>query len=157
MKSAISVMFYGSAAGELLPTYVVYKGLNVYEAWCRYGPPGTIYTASQSGWFDLFSFTDWFKKVFLPNVRRKSGKKVLIVDNLSSHISMEVISLCREHNIEFVCLPPNATHLMQPLDVGLFAPMKAAWRKQLTAYSDKDPAAKMLQKTEFPRMLKVGF
>ncbi len=150
-------MFCGSAAGELLPPYVVYKGLNVYEAWCRYGPPGTVYTASQAGWFDLFIFTDWFKKVFLPNVRRKSGKKVLIVDNLSSHISMEVISLCREHNIEFVCLPPNATHLMQPLDVGLFAPMKAAWRKQLTAYSDKDPAAKMLQKTEFPRMLKVGF
>jgi hypothetical protein len=43
---------------------------------------------------------------------------------------------------------------MQPLDVGLFAPMKANWRKQLRAYADKDPSSSLLQKTEFPRMLK---
>jgi hypothetical protein len=32
--------------------------------------------------------------------------------------------------------------------------MKRAWRKQLTFYSDRDPAAKLLQKSEFPPMLK---
>jgi hypothetical protein len=32
--------------------------------------------------------------------------------------------------------------------------MKQAWRKQLKAYSDRSPSAKLLQKTEFPRMLK---
>jgi hypothetical protein len=48
------------------------------------------------------------------------GKKLLICDNLSSHVSLEVISLCRENNIEYVCLPPNSTDKMQPLDVGIF-------------------------------------
>jgi hypothetical protein len=85
--------------------------------------------------------------------RRLPGKKMLVCDNLSSHISLEVISLCRENNIEYVCLPPNSTDKMQPLDVGIFGPMKHHWRKQLKAYSERDLSAKLLQKTEFPRML----
>ncbi len=129
-------------------TRIRYGSLN------RNGPTGAVYTATKSGWFEAWSFADWFKKVFLPVARRLPGKKVLVGDNLSSHISVEVIDLCGQHDIEFVCLPPNATHLMQPLDVGLFAPMKQAWRNQLQQYSAKDPTAKLLQKSEFPRMLK---
>ncbi len=37
-KNSTSVMFCGSAAGEMLPPYVVYKGANVYEAWSQRGP-----------------------------------------------------------------------------------------------------------------------
>ncbi len=32
--------------------------------------------------------------------------------------------------------------------------MKHAWRAQLKKYADMDPTAKLLKKTEFPRMLK---
>lgn len=77
-KTAISVMFCGSAAGVLLPPYVVYKGVNCYPAWCENGIPGGVYTATKSGWFDLFCFTDWFKRVLLPHLRRLAGKKCSI-------------------------------------------------------------------------------
>jgi hypothetical protein len=153
-KSSISCMMCGPAKGEFLPPYVVYKGKNVYDSWCTGGPKGTVYTSSPTGWFDMFIFEDWFFKIFLPAARRLTGKKVLIGDNLASHISAKVIQCCRENNIEFVCLPPNATDKMQPLDVGIFGPMKSAWRAQLSKYADKDPAAKLLLKTEFPKMLK---
>jgi hypothetical protein len=109
---------------------------------------------TNTGWFDTFTFTDWFVKIFLPEVRRLPGKKVLLGDNLSTHISIEVFNLCRKHNIEFVCLPPHSTDKMQPLDVGLFAPMKANWRKQLRAYGEKDPTSNFLNKMVFPKMLK---
>jgi hypothetical protein len=138
----------------LLPPYVVYKGANVYDSWCTGGPKGTVYTSSQSGWFDMYIFGDWFKKIFLPHVRRLPGKKLLLGDNLSSHISLEVIELCKENNIAFVCLPPNSTDKMQPLDVGFFGPMKGKWKSQLQAYADRDPSAKLLLKTQFPAMLK---
>lgn len=152
-KSAISVMFCGSAAGQLLPPYVVYKGANTYPGWCKNGPAGSVYTATKSGWFDAFAFRDCFEKIFLPHLKRLEGKKVLIGDNLSSHLSVEVIEQCRMNNIEFVCLPPNATDKMQPLDVGVFGPMKNSWKKMLRNYRRQDPAAKLLQKTQFPRML----
>lgn len=50
-KTAISVMFCGSADGELLPPYVVYKAKNCWTEWCVDGPPGTVYTATASGMF----------------------------------------------------------------------------------------------------------
>lgn len=147
-------MFAGTASGVLLPPYVVYKGQNVYESWCTGGPKGTVYTSTPSGWFDNYIFVDWMKKVLIPYCRRLPGKKLLLVDNLASHNSVEVVDLCKEHGIEFVCLPPNSTDKMQPLDVGIFGPMKSSWRKQLRKYQDQDPEAKLLKKTEFPAMLK---
>jgi hypothetical protein len=153
-KSSISVMFCGSATGDLVPPYVVYKGQNVYESWMKGGPKGTVYSATPSGWFDTFTFADFFRKCFLPHVRRQPGKKLILCDNLSCHLSTEVMDLCREENVEFVCLPANSTDKMQPLDVGIFGPMKAAWRKQLQKYSDQDPSAKLLLKPLFPAQLK---
>jgi hypothetical protein len=152
-KTAISVMLCASVPGMVLPPYVIYKAQNIYDSWCCNGVKGAVYTSSMSGWFDMYIFTDWFKKIFLPHVRRMPGRKLLIGDNLASHISLEVINLCRDNDIQFVCLPPNSTDKIQPLDVGYFGPMKQAWRTQLKAYSDKSPTAKLLQKTEFPRML----
>ncbi len=38
--------------------------------------------------------------------------------------------------------------------MGFFGPLKAAWKKQLKGYADQDPTAKLLSKTEFPRMVK---
>lgn len=153
-KTAISLMFCASASGKLLPPYVVYKSKNFYPAWEKGGPKGAHYTCTKSGWFDHFCFEDWFIKVFLPFVRRLEGKKVLIGDNLSSHISLTVIGLCKENNIEFVCLPPNATDKMQPLDVGLFAPLKRIWRANLSEGRAKDPDFNPVQKTKFASELK---
>lgn len=38
----------------------------------------------------------------------------------------EFIAHCMEHNIHLLHLPPHTSHLLQPLDVGLFAPFKKA-------------------------------
>jgi len=146
-------MFAGTAAGDMLPPFVMYKAQYCYPAWSKGGPKGSRYTATTSGWFDNFVFVVWMRDVLVPYCNRLHGKKLLLVDNLASHISVEVIDLCRENDIEFVCLPPNSTDKMQPLDVGIFGPMKNAWRDQLRRYQDKDPDAKLQQKTEFPAML----
>ncbi|CAH2085484.1 unnamed protein product [Euphydryas editha] len=98
-KSSISIMMAATAEGELLPPYVVYKAQNLYDTWCENGPPGTRYNRSQSGWFDGNIFEDWVKSIVLPYFRHKQGKKVLIGDNLSSHLSLDVIKLCHEQDI----------------------------------------------------------
>ncbi len=86
-------------------------------------------------------------RLFRHHTKRKLAKKLLIVDNLSSHISAEVIELCQRHNVAYVCLPLKSTDKLQPLDVGVFGTMKHAWRNQLRAYSDKDPAADLVMAT----------
>ena len=87
------------------------------------------YNRSRSGWFDTCCFVDWFEFHFLPEVKTLSGKKMLIGDNLSSYFHPRVLTLAQEHDIEFVCLPPNSTHFLQPLDVAFFGPLKRSWKK----------------------------
>ena len=106
-KTSISIMFCGSAAGDLLPPYVVYKGETLWTNWCLEGPSHCRYYVTKNGWFDMGAFENWFETVFLPAVTRLDGPKVLVGDNLTSHISLNVIRQCRSNNIQFVCLPPH--------------------------------------------------
>lgn len=153
-KGSISIMFAGTAAGELLPSYVVYKSVNIWSSWTTGGPRGTRYNRSKSGWFDAICFDDWFRTIVLPWARKIEGPKVMIGDNLSSHFSSDVLELCEKENIRFVCLVPNSTHLSQPLDVAFFGPLKRKWRKILKDWKLHNPGQATLSKDSFPRLLK---
>ena len=86
-KTAISVMWCGSASGVLQPPMVVFKAMNLYDGWTTGGPRGTVYDCTPSGWFDGRTFTKWFLDAFLPAVAHLEGKKVLLGDNLASHLT----------------------------------------------------------------------
>jgi hypothetical protein len=36
--------------------------------------------------------------------------------------------MCKDNNIIYICIPPHLSHLLQPLDVGCFGPLKRAYR-----------------------------
>jgi DDE superfamily endonuclease len=57
----------------------------------------------------------------------KSCTILLIYDGHGSHDTLDAITLSREHNILLYCLPPHTTHMLQPLDVGMFGPFQCAW------------------------------
>ena len=137
----------------MMAPMVVYQALNIYTRWKERGPKGTAYACSKSGWFDSFLFRTWFFDCALPMLKKLDGKKVLLGDNLSSHISIEVIDACREHNIAFVCLPPYATDKLQPLDVAIFGPLKRHWRTVLTEYKAAFPNNVGINKSDFPPLL----
>jgi hypothetical protein len=153
-KSATSIMFCGSADGKMLPSYVVYKSEHLWSTWTEGGPPNTRYNRSHSGWFDLHCFSDWFETVFVRSTSGLSGRKVIIGDNLSSHFSETVLSLAKDNNISFTCLPPNSTHLAQPLDVAFYGPLKRSWRIVLDEWktSQKKRSA-LVTKDAFPGLL----
>lgn len=152
-KSSTTVMFAIAADGTRLPTYTVYKAKHIYEGWKEGGLPGAIYNRSPKGWFDSELFDDWFRTVALPFFRKLEGTKLLIGDNLQSHITVSVIQECENNNIKFVLLPPNSTHMLQPLDVAYFRPLKASWKRALEEWKLKNRG--VLPKTIFPRMLKT--
>jgi len=151
-KTSISVMMAGNAEGELLPPYIVYKAENLYPTWTENGPQGTRYNRSKSGWFDERIFDDWFHSLALPFLKKKPSPRVLIGDNLSSHVSISVINACIEHDIKFILLPPNTTHICQPLDVAFFGPLKRKWREILLTWKISNRG--VVPKSEFPMLLK---
>lgn len=155
-KTCTSIMMCGNAVGEMLPPYVVYKSEHLWSTWTEGGPEGCRYNRTKNGWFDMATFEDWFFSCLLPKLKKQEGTKVLIGDNLSSHINAEVIKECDKYDIRFVCLPPHSSHLTQPLDVAYFAPMKSMWRKILTTWKESDYGRNLsnIPKDVFPKLLK---
>lgn len=156
-KSAVSVMFAATAAGELMPPYVVYKAERLYDRWCTGGPPGARYNRTKSGWFDGPTFMEWFETMVIPWAKKLQGVKVIIGDNLSSHLNIEILRTCQKLNIRFIFLPANTTHLTQPLDVGFFRSLKAGWREILTRHKLQNPRSTTLNKNDFPVLLSQLF
>ena len=154
-KSSTSVMVAACADGHVFPPYIVYKAKHIYAGWTEGGIQGAAYNRSITGWFDAELFEEWFNKILLPYCRRLNGSKVIIGDNLSSHLTMNVIESCLENNIRFVLLPPNSTHICQPLDVAYFRPLKRAWRNILEEWKKKNRG--VVPKTVFPKLLKNTF
>ena len=56
---------------------------------------------------------------------------LLILDGHKSHLSVEFQQYCQDNNIITLCMPPHSSHLLQPLDIGCFSPLKALYSKQI--------------------------
>ena len=155
-KACTSIMVCGNAAGQLAPLYINYKAENMWSTWTENGPEGARYNRTKSGWFDHQVFEDWFVNLMLPILKEQDGQKVLIGDNLSSHINLEVIRLCEKHGIKFIAIPPNATHLLQPLDVAIFRVLKVIWRAILSDWKQSTSGSRCtsVPKDELPGLLK---
>ena len=130
-KSCFTVMFCCNAIGEFVPPYVIYKAKQKWSHWLLGGPRNSRMAVTPSGWIDAQTFEEWFEKQLLPILKKKPGKKFVIGDNLSSHISTNTLKLCAENDVKFICLVPNSTHLLQPLDVSYFSSLKSNWRSVL--------------------------
>ena len=151
-----SVMFSGNATGEYLPPMVIYKAESecVYTEWIKGGPKGACYGSTVTGWFNKRMFEQWFEKLFIPAVEKKDGPKVIIGDNLSSHLSINVITKCLAKNVRFTTLVPYSTHILQPLDVAVFGPLKKTWRLELDDWRIQCSSRYRLTKDNFPYRLK---
>ena len=49
---------------------------------------------------------------------------LLIFDGHSSHITIDVIEYARSNGLHLLCLPSHTSHILQPLDVGVFKSFK---------------------------------
>lgn len=164
-KTSTSLMLCISASGVLLPPYVIYKAEKMWLQWTENGPKGfpccnkrccasgCRYNRTHHGWIDAQTFNEWFVSSFLPHAKGLPGRKILIGDNLSSHFCKEVLDLCEDNNISFICLPKNSTHLTQPLDVVFFRPFKEAWRATLRNWKNSHIKQTSIDKRDFPQLL----
>ena len=144
----------GCASGERLPPYILYKGKNLYTTWTEGGAAGTLFGVSNSGWMEGANFLDWFKKLFLSAVQHLSSKPgvVLFVDGHHSHLTLELIELARERGVHLVCFPPHMTHILQPLDVSVYHPLKQAWAAVVKKYK-LESMADNVTKCVFPSLI----
>ena len=63
-----------------------------------------------------------------------------------------LVELAHQKGIHLVCFPPHATHLLQPLDFGVFEPLKSSWKKIMKKYQISTRALSVT-KEEFPSLI----
>ena len=125
----------------------------IHEGWTTGAPNGTHFTQSEREWFNSSTPEEWFITIVLPYYEGKPGIKILIGDNLGSHFSAKIVKDAIKHNIIFVMLPTNSTHIFQPLDVVIFGPMKKVWRKVLDGWKKETRRSGPFPKEVFPILL----
>ena len=120
----------------------------------RGGPPGTRYSMSDSGWMETANFHEWFVKLFLPAVSDmlKTGPVLLFLDGHKSHEAIDLLEIAKSKGVIMYMLPPHTTHILQPLDVGVFGPLKQQWTQTLKHYKLETLAAKV-DRLVFPSLI----
>ena len=130
-REYVTVVGCGSADGSRISPYILYKGVHLHKRWTVDGLAETLYSVSKSGWMEADYFIEWFLKLFAPSVNHllSTGPVALSIDGHQSHLSLQLIRIAKEKGIHLYCLPPHTTDILQPLDVGVYGPIKQAWKK----------------------------
>jgi hypothetical protein len=114
-----------SADGEAIPPMVIDKAATVMEHWVMDVPDGYLTAVSESGYSNDDLALSWLKHFNKMTIKRTRGAwRLLLVDGHASHATREFITYAQDSHIQVYSLPPHTTHLLQPLDVGCFQPLK---------------------------------
>jgi hypothetical protein len=112
------------SSGCHIPPLIILKGKEQQATWYQEPtlPQEWKIATSPNGWTTDAIGLHWLKEVFEPLSKRYSvgAKRLLILDGHSSHLTAEFDSFCKQHAIICLCMPPHTSHLLQPLDVGIF-------------------------------------
>jgi hypothetical protein len=118
------------ADGYSLPPCVIFAGKVYIAGWFESNLPSDWrIEVSNNGWTTDEIGLRWLQKHFIPhtNSRVRGRYRLLILDGHGSHLTPQFDRICAENNIIPLCMPAHSSHLLQPLDVGCFAPLKRAY------------------------------
>jgi hypothetical protein len=124
-----------AADGHVVPPFLCVQGRFHLAPWYQNGnvPRDWVVTTIQNGWTDNKTGLQWLKHFDeATRTRRKGRYRMLVLDGHESHINAEFNEYCKENDIIPLCLLPHSSHLTQPLDVGIFSPLKWAYGDQIS-------------------------
>ncbi|KAI1525550.1 DDE-1 multi-domain protein [Pyrenophora tritici-repentis] len=121
-----------SGDGRYLDPMIIWPAATHRSNWTTFPTPGWQYACSDTGYTDSYISLQWLQRIFDPETRERArGKpRVLICDGFGTHETLEVLEFCFANNIILCRLPSHTSHKLQPCDVAVFAPLKAAYREQ---------------------------
>ena len=139
-----------NAKGWAIPPFIIFSGKHHLSAWYKEPsiPHNWVITVSENGWTNNELGLKWLKHFNEHTKQRTVGSyRLLILDGHESHNSVAFHQYCEEHKIITLCMPPHSSHILQPLDVGCFAPMKKGYGCQ----------AERLMRNKITRITKLEF
>jgi hypothetical protein len=122
-----------NAQGCSIPPLIVAAGQYHLASWYQESnrPGDWAIATTKNGWTDNETGLEWVKHFDQHKKARSKGRyRLLILDGHESHHSADFETYCDE-NIITLCMPPHSSHLLQPLDVGCFGPLKKRYGQEI--------------------------
>jgi len=123
-----------NAEGWAIPPFIIVAGQYHLATWYQdHNLPGDwAISTTQNGWTNDETGLEWLKHFDHHTGPRSVGQyRLLVLDGHGSHHTTDFELYCKEHKIITLCMPPHSSHLLQPLDVSCFGPLKQAYGKQI--------------------------
>ncbi|KAK1916431.1 hypothetical protein P3342_004250 [Pyrenophora teres f. teres] len=122
------------AAGYAIPPFIIYKGRVHISAWYEEAlvPRNWKISVSENGWTNNALGLEWLKHFDAHTKTRQVGVyRLLILDGHESHLNQDFKDYCLERKILTLCMPPRSSHILQPLDVVCFSPLKRKYSQRV--------------------------
>lgn len=149
----VTGLFAVSARGPPPPPLFIFIGKRKPRNLLDQAPPGSTLAMTDTGWIDKQSFEGWFRLSFLPHVKKQrellvedarnrgvdppSLRSVLFVDGHNTHYAEETLCMAEQHDVIICLFPAHCTHVLQPLDVGIFGPFKEELNHRILEYKER--------------------
>ncbi len=126
----------------VMPFYCLHR-VHFRSFFLNGAPLGSAGSANKSGWMTELDF-DKFLEHFIRHARPSvQNKIVLLLDNHSSHLSINGLRIAKENGIILLSFPPHCSHKLQPLDRTVFGPFKGYFNSAAGSWMKDHPGAPM--------------
>jgi hypothetical protein len=122
------------AAGYAIPPFIIYKGRVHISAWYEQAdiPYDWKISVSENGWTNNALGLEWLKHFDAHTEARTRGAyRLLILDGHESHLNQDFKDYCLVRKILTLCMPAHSSHILQPLDVVCFSPLKLKYSQRV--------------------------
>lgn len=128
-KENMSILVTVRATGQVLRPLVIYKGERMPGHIQDHVNQDELYVAhSQNGWMTGSIFAEYLNTLNAEltslGYNMDEQKFVFFVDGFGGHKTFDVCEMAMKKGFVLIQLPPNSTHIMQPLDVTVFSTFK---------------------------------
>lgn len=129
------MLITGNACGDLAPPMALFSFERIPTAIASHADSRWGLGRTPNGWMTAESFFEYVVNVLNPYFNQAVKKPVILfLDGHASHLSLQLAEFCSSNEIILIALPPNATHILQPLDVAFFFPLKKLWASALDKF-----------------------
>jgi hypothetical protein len=120
--------------GWAISLFIVISGKNYLASWYRDSPlpADWVISLSSNRWTTNEIGLEWIK-YFNKHIsdRTKDAYRLLVLDGYESYVLADFQCYCKENKIVTLYMPVHSSHLLQPLDVGYFGPLKRLYGKEI--------------------------
>jgi hypothetical protein len=157
-RTWLTVVLAIGSHGQTIPPYFLNEDCPAYRPRRGFGRLPKGWQVDQTGCYRPNALTciEWlkhFEKHSKPRVA--SAWRLLILDNSKMQCAATFEKFCNENKIKCFYLPPDSTHITQPLDVGCLDSLKRHYNTAIAEHMRRRNAR--LAKAEFLRAFKTAY